>query len=62
MLFLEYTQNGLKTEGPGDVSSGPVVKTLPSNAGGMGSISDQRIKIPHAAQCGQKHKNKKINT
>ena len=62
MLFLQYIQNGLKTEGPGDVSSAPVVKTLPSNARGMGSISDQRIKMPHAVQCGQKHKNKKINT
>ena len=62
MLFLQHIQNGLKTEGPGDVSSAPVVKTLPSNAGGMDSISDQRIKMPHAVQCGQKHKNKKINT
>ena len=62
MLFLQYTQSGLKTEGPGDVSSSPVVKTLPSNAGGMCSISDQRIKMPHAVQCGQKHKNKKTNT
>ena len=28
---------------------GPVVKTLPSNAGGEGSIPGQRAKIPHAS-------------
>ena len=28
---------------------GPVVKTLPSNAGGVGSILGQEAKIPHAA-------------
>ena len=27
---------------------GPVVKTLPSNAGGVGSIPGQEAKIPHA--------------
>lgn len=38
----------------GDSSSGPVVKTLPFTAGGMGSIPGRRTKIPHAAECGQK--------
>ena len=36
-----------------------MVKTLPSNAGGVGSISDQGTKIPHAAECSQKLKKKK---
>ena len=29
-----------------DFSGGPVVKTSPSNAGGMGSAPGRRIKIP----------------
>ena len=33
----------------GDFSSGPVVKTLPSNSGGVDSIHGQGVKIPHAA-------------
>ena len=32
----------------GDFAGGPVVKTLPSNAGGKGSIPDWGAKIPHA--------------
>ena len=32
-----------------DVPGGPVVKTLPSNAGGAGSIPGQGEKIPHAS-------------
>ena len=32
----------------GDFPGGPVVKTLPSNAVGVGSIPGQGIKIPHA--------------
>ena len=31
-----------------DFPGGPVVKTLLSNAGHMGSIPGQRTKIPHA--------------
>ena len=34
----------------GDFPGGPVVKTLPSNAGGAGSIPGQEAKIPHASQ------------
>ena len=30
-----------------DFPGGPVVKTLPSNAGGAGSIPGQGAKIPH---------------
>ena len=33
----------------GDFPGGPVVKTLPSNAEGVGSIPGQGIKIPHAS-------------
>ena len=32
-----------------DFSGGLVVKTLPSNAGGMGSILGQETKIPHVS-------------
>ena len=32
----------------GDFPGGPVVKTLPSNAEGMGSIPGQGTKVPHA--------------
>ena len=42
-----------------DFPSGPVVKTLPSNAGGVGSIPGWGTKIPHAVGCGQKLKKKK---
>ena len=42
------------------LSVGPVVKTPPSNAGGMGSIPGQGTKIPHALRCGQKSKIKDI--
>ena len=31
-----------------DLLGGPVVKTLPSNAGGVGLIPGRRAKIPHA--------------
>ena len=32
-----------------DFPGGPVVKTSPSNAGGVGSIPGQGAKIPHAS-------------
>ena len=48
---MVYTDNGLspglKKEGKGGFSNGPVVETLPSNAGGVGSIPGQGTKIPH---------------
>ena len=28
---------------------GPVIKTLPSSAGGPGSVPGQRVKVPHAS-------------
>ena len=34
----------------GDFPGGPVVKPLPSNAGGMGSIPGQGAKIPYASR------------
>ena len=37
-----------------------MVKILPNNAGGMGSIPDKGTKIPHAALCSQNLKYKLI--
>ena len=37
-----------------DFLRSPVVKTLPSSAGGLGSIPGLGTKIPHTAWCGQK--------
>ena len=39
---------------PRDFPGAPVVKTLCSSAGAMGSNPGQGTKISHAAQCGQK--------
>ena len=39
-------QNSISRDFPG----GPVVKTLPSSAGGVGSIPGQEVKISHASQ------------
>ena len=39
-----------------DFPGGPMVKTLPSNAGDMGLIPDWGTKILHATWCGQKKK------
>ena len=33
-----------------DFSGGPVVKTLPSNSVGVGSIPGRGVRIPHASQ------------
>ena len=44
---------------PRDFPGGPVVKTLPSNAGGMGSIPGRGAKIPHASPA-KKHKTEAI--
>ena len=44
-----------------DFPGGPVVKTLPSSAGGEGSITGQGAKIPHAlGPINQKHKTEEI--
>ena len=45
-----------------DFPSNPVVKTLPSNAGGLGSIPGQKVKIPHASRPKKKKKNRKQKT
>ena len=51
------TQNACYKTGSWDCPNGPVVKILPSNAGGAGSIPGQGTKIPHALQP-QKSKHK----
>ena len=40
----------------GDSPGGPVVKTLPSNAGDVGSIPGQEAKVSHASWPKLKHK------
>ena len=37
-----------------DFPSSPEINTLPSNAGGMGLITGQGTKVPHAVQYSQK--------
>ena len=49
----------IKKRGLGTSLVGPMVKTLPSNAGGMGLIPGQGTEVPHATECGQKLKKKK---
>ena len=39
----------LKQSDSWDFPGGPVVKTSPSNVGGVGSVPGQRAKIPHAS-------------
>ena len=69
--ILTYATTGMKTEyiilreisqsqkgKYWDFPGSPVVKTLPSNAGGMGLIPGWGAKIPHAVWCGQKLKKK----
>ena len=51
-------QKVLKTKA-WDFPGSPVVKTLPSTAGGVGSIPGQGTKVLPAAGCGQKLKKKK---
>ena len=54
--FLSYAQPRVWTDSLGyfikafeDFPSGPVAKTSPSNAGGVGSIAVQGAKIPHGS-------------
>ena len=42
--------------GKRNLPGGPVVKTLPSNAAGVGSIPGPRTKVPHAMGHNQKQK------
>ena len=53
------TETMMSTEGLGDFSNSPVVKTSPFNAEGMGLIPGQGAKIPHTSQ--PKHQNIKQN-
>ena len=48
MKLPEEKEDALKCT-LGDFPGGPVVKTLPSNAGGQGSIPGLGAKIPHAS-------------
>lgn len=48
-------QEGKEKKQNRDFPSGPVDKTLPSNAGGLVSISDWATKVPYVAR-GQKSK------
>ena len=45
----------------GDFPGSPVVKTSPSNAGGVSSIPGQETKIPHASQPKNKNIKNRIN-
>ena len=44
----------------GDFPGGPMVKTLPSNAAGVGSITGQGAKIPYLMAKKPKHKTEAI--
>ena len=44
----------LETRDCWGLPDGPVVETLPSSAGGAGSIPGQGTKVPHATGCAQK--------
>ena len=49
-LMLRPPKHLSKSKAPGrDFPGGPVVGTLPFNAGGTGSISGRGAKIPHAS-------------
>ena len=51
-LFLMQAKESsllLRVHGFGDFPGSPVVKILPSDAGGEGSLPDREAKIPHAS-------------
>ena len=50
------TFKGKDEKGGGGFLGSPVVKTLPSSAGGIGSIPGRGTKIPHALTKKQKRK------
>ena len=45
--MAHFTDKTLKEKGTRDVPGGPVVKNLPSNAGGLGSIPGWGTKMQH---------------
>ena len=49
-LQLEAVKGHMKKIYSRDLPGGPVLMTLPSNAGGAGSILGRGAKIPHASQ------------
>ena len=49
-LLLFLLSSWIQNFYPGDFPGGPLVKELPSNAGEMGSISEQGTKIPHVME------------
>ena len=49
-----------KILGSRDFAGSPVVRTSSSSAAGRGSVPGWGIKIPHAVQCGQKKKKKRM--
>ena len=51
MEFLKKIWKPKEKEPWRDFPSGPVVKTLPSSAGGMDLIPGQGIKVPHPTGC-----------
>ena len=50
MKHLGLSIAGRARGGKGDFPGGPVVKTSPSSAGGVGSVPGQGAKIPHASE------------
>ena len=48
-LFKKVTNSEFLTNSEKDFAGGPVVKTSPSNEGGVGSIPGLGAKIPHAS-------------
>ena len=50
LFFYGSESNNRSSDGDGTSLVDPVIKTAPSNAGDVGSISDQGVKIPHASE------------
>lgn len=48
--YYFFYHRGIQNFYPGDFPGGPLAKELPSNAGEMGSISEQGTKIPHVME------------
>ena len=59
MSCEHYLKNEIKKKKERDFPGDPVIKTLPSNAGGVGLIPGQGTKIPYAVWCSQNRKIKK---
>ena len=55
---MDWRRKAFKDGGGWDFPGGPVIKTSPSNAGGVGSTPGQGTKIPHSL--GPKHKTEAV--